>query len=731
MKWVVKEKLSLWLCFCIVSLVGFSQKKDSLEVFNEITIYANKFPEKAKRIAQTILSLPTAQIKNQANVADALINSGQVFVQKSQQGGGSPVIRGFEASRVLLMVDGIRLNNAIYRAGHLQNIITVDNFSLDKIEILYGPSSTLFGSDALGGVVQMFTKKPILSKLNKTEFTGDASTRFSTAINEFRANAQLQIGGKKWASFTSITHSSFGDMLQGKNRLAAYPTFGLQPFIVKRIGSTDSATINPNPNNQSPSGYKQIDITQKVLFQPNINTQHLLNIQISNSTDIPRYDRLTETSAGNPAFAEWYYGPQLRTLIGYNFNTTNNNRFFRDVKLVSNYQHIQESRITRRFKSNNKDFRWEAVDVFGLTIDAKHYNEKHELHIGAESYFNFVKSTAERVNIANGTKSKIQTRYSDGPTYMHQHALYAQHTFKINKHLTLNDGLRLNFINLKARFEDTSIMRLPFTQATQQNLAITGNLGLVFDDGKNRLAFVLSSGFRNPNIDDLSKVFETTIGRVIVPNQNVKPEYTYNAELNFKKTFHQLQVGGSLFYTWFTNAIVVDKFTFNGSDSILYNNVPSGVFAPQNKANAIVYGFNVFANFNVTKNTTAEATYTFTYGNFRNNNTTVPLDHIPPTYGRVALTHKQTKWQAQAFILFNGWKRLDRYSPSGEDNLQYATKDGMPGWFTINVNAQANVTSKLNLQLGIENILDRNYRYFASGISAAGLNVSGTLTYKF
>lgn len=726
----MKNKVYLLLLSVIVCRLAFCQTTDSIVTYEQVTIYANKFPEKNKRIAQTITSLSAKQIIDQPNVADALINSGQVFVQKSQQGGGSPVIRGFEASRVLLMVDGIRMNNAIYRAGHLQNIITVDNMVLHNIEIMYGPSSTLFGSDALGGVVNMFTKNPLLSTGNKTEITGTATTRFSTAINEFRANAQINIGGKKWASFTSITQSSFGDMLQGKNRLQAYPAFGLQPFIVKRFGNVDSATLNPNPNNQPPSGYKQIDVTQKILFQPNKNTQHILNIQLSNSTDIPRYDRLAETNAGNPAFAEWYYGPQVRTMLAYSLSSSNSEGIFNDLKLVTNYQHIEESRITRRFKNNNKDFRWEAVEVFGFTFDAKHYGKKHELHVGAESYFNFVSSTAERVNIATGAKSKIQTRYSDGPTYMHQHALYAQHTYKINKNLTLNDGLRFNYVNLQARFADTSIMHLPFTVAQQQHVAVTGNLGLVYDDSRNRIAFVLSSGFRSPNIDDLSKVFETTVGRVVVPNTNLKPEYTYYAELNFKKAFGKFQAGGSLFYTWFTNAIVVDNFQFNGSDSILYNNVKSLVVAPQNKASAYVYGFNAFASYKITKNTLAEATYTFTYGNFTNNNTTVPLDHVPPTYGRFAITHKHAKWQAQAFVLFNGWKRLDRYSPSGEDNLQYATKDGMPGWYTINVNTQIAITNKLTAQLALENLLDRNYRYFASGISAAGFNVSGSLCYK-
>ena len=105
-------------------------------------------------------------LRNPSTTADWLGSSGEVFVQKSQLGGGSPVIRGFEASRVLLMVDGVRMNSAIFRAGHLQNIITVDNMILDRVEILYGPSSTMYGSDALGGVVNLFTKQPQLYKSN-------------------------------------------------------------------------------------------------------------------------------------------------------------------------------------------------------------------------------------------------------------------------------------------------------------------------------------------------------------------------------------------------------------------------------------------------------------------------------------------------------------------------------------------------------------------------------------
>lgn len=696
----------------------------SITELSDVIVYANKFPELTKHVAQYVKVIRDKSMLNlQPNTADVLSNSGSVFVQKSQQGGGSPVIRGFEASRVLLEVDGIRLNNAIYRAGHLQNVLTVDNMMLNRLEILYGPSSTLYGSDALGGVINMYTANPILSNTGKTQISGSATVRYASAINEQRGNISINIGGRKWASLTSVTYGSFGDVVQGENRDDKYPNFGLKTFVVQRIGNTDTAVANSNPKKQSPSGYDQVDVLQKILFQPKENIQHILNLQFSNSTDIPRYDRLTETNNGNPVYAEWYYGPQVRNMAAYHFNATKLKGFFGEVKSVVSFQDIGESRISRRFKSNNKDFRWERVNVVGLNFDAKHYSAKNELHIGAESYTNYVRSTAQRMDIVSGAASRITTRYADGPTKMSYNALYAQHTLLINDRFTLNDGLRINYTNLNAVFADTSLMHFPFTRAKQDHVAVTGNIGLIYSNAHNlRIAAVISSGFRSPNVDDLSRVFESSPGNLIVPNPSLKPEYTYNAELNLNQITKKFSYGASLFYTWFRNALVLDAFTFNGKDSIFYNGETSKVLAVQNKAKAYIYGFSVNGSFVFARNTSVDGIVTYSYGRFKEDGIKVPLDHIPPVYGRGGIKHTEKIWNAEAWVLFNGWKRLKNYNPSGEDNLQYATAEGMPSWVTLNIRGAVNIGTHLMAQLAVENLLDRNYRYFASGISAPGRN---------
>ena len=594
---------------------------------------------------------------------------------------------------------------------------------LDRVEVIYGPSSTLYGSDALGGVVNMFTKKPILTTSPIRKTNANLIQRYASGQNENRTHVDVNIANNKWAYLTSFTYGSFGDLRQGANRSATYPDFGKRTFYVVREAGADVVKVNEDVNVQKLSGYQQTDLLQKVLYKPNENSEHLLNIQISNSSNINRYDRLTETTKGLPVYAEWYYGPQIRNLISYKYTATKLPGYFSDLMVTSSFQDIEESRISRRYNTTAKDFRFERVHVLGVNADLLHKQSNGEIHLGAESYTNFVQSTAERLNIATNALSRITTRYSDGPTKMSYNALYLQQTKQLDAHWVLNDGIRLNLVQLDARFADTTLMHFPFNKAIQNNTAVTGNLGIAYN-GENgyRATAGLSSGFRSPNVDDLTKVFDTKTGYVVVPNKDLKPEYTYNAEINISHTGNIASWGASVFYTWFNNAIVVSKYNWNGQDNIMYQNVLSAVYAPQNQASAKLYGFNLNGKLKLFYNTQLHGTYTYTKGTYNNGITSMPLDHIPPAYGRVGLKKGADQFNVEGFILFNGWKRKNDYNLNGEDNEQYATSEGMPSWITVNFSSYYTPNKKLSLGVQIENIADKNYRYFASGISAVGRN---------
>lgn len=734
--------LSALLC---VTIMSFSQADTTEKSMDEVTVYSNKFAEKKKNIAQKIDVITSKAIikYNAQNAGDMLINTGNVFVQKSQQGGSSPVIRGFEASRVLLVVDGVRLNNAIYRAGHLQNVITVDQNMLESAEVLQGPSSTIYGSDALGGVVSFRSKSPKLSISHKLFATGSAMTRYSSANDDKTGHFDISLGGQKIAWLQSYNYSDFGDMKMGTHYPDKYPGFGRRDSIIVTMGGVDNVVVNPDSRVQKYSAYKQWDITQKILFKQKEKMTHLLNFQLSNSGDVPRYDRLQDKRYFNAGtgttlrYAEWYYGPQKRLLAAYELNVKQFG-FLDEFKVSLNYQDIEESRQQREYRRYDRfDSRKEKVKVAAFNIDGRKLWERNELIIGMDGQLNDVKSTATRTNLANGTVSKLDTRYPDGTNKMNYFGLFAQHLLKFKgDKLVLNDGIRLQTISLHSTIRDNSFFNLPVTDMQQNPFAVTGNIGLVYmPSADQRVTTNLSSGFRAPNVDDLARVFEssTATRRVIIPNAGIKPEYTYNVDLGFTQMIKEkvrFEVTG--FYTLFRNAISPAPFKLNGEDSIVYNGVKSAVFANQNINKACIMGFNARFKIDFTKNFSFDNTMSYTYGRFKNNNgTKTPLDHIAPLFGKSSVNYQYKKWNTEIYALFNGWKRLKDYNPNGEDNGQYATADGMPSWFTLNWRGSHPIGKYILLQAGVENIFNRNYRYFASGFSAPGRNIIIALRASF
>ena len=736
----------------IAQQIDSTKKEISLE---EVVISASNISQSKKNIVQKIdvLTSKTIADANTQNIGDLLLNTGKIFVQKSQQGGSSPVIRGFEASRVLLVIDGVRMNNAIYRSGHVQNAITTDQNSLSRVEVMYGPSSTIYGSDALGGIVHLITKAPILSSTTNTLVVGTGFVRHNTSNNEKTIHVDASIGNKKIAWMQLYNFSDFGDMKMGDSYNRKYPNFGRRSTYVATINGIDTLLINEEDRVQKFSGYKQWDITQKILYNPSNKISHSLNLQISNSNNVPRYDRLQDTrnfggSIGTTLrFAQWYYGPQKRVMGAYTFDA-NTKGFFNSIKANINYQAIEESRQTREFKRYDRfESRIEKVNVFGTTLNAIKKWTNNELTVGLDMQLNDVKSAATLKNLNTGVVSKLDTRYPDGKNTLNNFGVYAQHTHHFNnKKLILNDGIRLQAVRLKSNVLDNSFFNLPDTAITQTNFAVTGNIGLVYNHTKNTsIKLAISSAFRAPNIDDLAKVFEssTLASQVVVPNAAIKPEYTYNIDISFmQKIDNKITFEFTSFYNLFRNAILKAPYTLNGKDSILYNGVKSQVLANQNINKANVYGFSVGVDAEVIKNLIIRSTLTYTKGYFITDNTKnssiyekqtngsyslvskkvgrKPLDHIPPTLGKTSITYQYKKINAEFYLLYNGWKKLDEYNADGEDNAQYATADGMPSWLTTNIKTTITAKKGFQVQLGVENFFDRNYRYFASGFSAPG-----------
>lgn len=701
----------------------------------EVVVSASRFEEKRKDVSQKIqvINSKELQIMNQTSTADVLANSGNVMVQKSQLGGGSPIIRGFETNKVLMVVDGIRMNNAIYRGGHLQNVITLDNSIMDRVEIVFGPGSVVYGSDALGGVMSFTTKNPTLSYTGKTVVKANAYTRYMSAVSGYAAHADVSVGGKKFGSLTSFTFSQFGDLRQGANREPFVGNFGSRPWYVQQFGGKDSMVVNADTNVQVGSGYSQYDLLQKFLFKQNEFVKHTVNFQYSNSSNIDRYDRLTLMSGGKPKFGEWYYGPQKRLLASYSLELSKQTKLYDKARFIFGYQQIEESRIDRRYQKVEQNNRIENLDVLTANLDFAKQVGKHEIRYGVEGWYNKVNSTAFVKDIETGIESRLDTRYASGGASMNSVALYATHTLEISEKLILNDGLRFSNVGLNAKFTDTTFFNFPFKDAKQNNNALNGTIGLIYmPTTECRVTTVFSTGFRAPNVDDLSRVFESTPGNITVPNPNLKPEYTYNGEVGVSNLFGEwLTIAATGYYTLYRNALTTRNFTYNGQDSIIYDGTMSKVVATTNANKAYMYGLELGLNGKFNDNVSMYATYNYTHARIVTDSTAIPLDHIPPVFGKFGVQISDKKFRADLFVNYSAWKRIADYNPFGEDNQAYALPEGMPSWYTVNARLSYQFNKYLGLQVACENILDQNYRVFASNISAPGRNFILTLRGSF
>ncbi|MEX0982687.1 MAG: TonB-dependent receptor [Bacteroidales bacterium] len=700
-------------------------------LFDEFIISASKTRESKQLLPYKVSVLQNKEIRNNPSQtsADLLMETGNIIVQKTQAGGGSPILRGFEANKILLVVDGVRLNNAIYRSGHLQNAITIDHAILDRTEVIFGPSSLIYGSDALGGVIHYYTKNPELGGDNKKRINGGAYIQHSTANNGKAGHLNFNVGGEKMGSLTSISYKDLGNVRIGSTRNLFYGDWGKTLHYAKREeDGTDSMYVNQNENIQLHTAYKQIDFLQKLKYSQSEFIDWIMNFQYSTSSKIERGDFLNDYSGGYLEYAEYYYGPQNRLLASVKNVNRNDNSFFTNATSIFAYQLVDEERVSRRFNSNDRLSQLERVNVLSLNIDLlKIWDANKRLNYGFDLIYNNVGSGATYENIVTDKIRPAQTRYPSGGSNTFSSSIYASYKKIFSDELVLNGGLRYNYSLLHSVFNNPS---LAFDTTRINYGALTGSASLVYHPTQEwQINAILSSGYRNPNVDDYGKI-RAKNDYIIIPNPDIKPEYTYNAEMGVSRVIEGfLRMDAVGYYTLLTNAIVRTDYTLNGQDSLFYDGTLYRISANYNANLAHIYGASINVISDFYNNIVLKASMNITKG--KNLTDDVPLGHIPPVFGRVSITYDYKKLMFDSYIYYNGWKFTDALSPYGEDNEEEATIFGFPAWWTLNLNTSYTINDYLTVRFSIENILDQFYKPYASGVSAPGRNFILTLRTNF
>ena len=729
------KRIFISLVFLLPAFSGFTQKKNdpadttkkqiSLE---EVVVSVNKWEQKLNEVPNKITKVNKTEIlrNNPQTAADLLNQTGTVFIQKSQLGGGSPMIRGFATNRILLVIDGVRMNNAIYRSGNLQNIISIDPLSTQTAEVIFGPGSLIYGSDAIGGVMDFHTLNARFSNDKKMLVTGSALARYSTANKENTFHADINLGFKKWSLLSSVSYSKFDDLKMGK---AGGQDSYLRPEYVERINGTDSIVQNSNPRIQRFSGYDQINFLQKIRFKPNEHLDLQYSFTYAGTDDAPRYDRLIQYRNGNLRFAEWNYGPMLWRMHNLQMLHSKKNLLYNDARLTFAYQNYDESRIDRTRASNTRNIQAEKVNAVSINFDADKKLGKGELFYGAEYVYNKVGSVGSKTNITNNAVTPAVSRYPDGSKWSTT-GIYGSYKINIIPVVTLTGGVRYSYNTLNARF-DTSFIKFPYQKAALKDGAFTGNFGLVYRPHASwQINGNISSGYRMPNVDDIGKLFESAPGNVTVPNPDLAPEYAWNFEIGIIKNIKQkfkLELNG--FHTILNDAIVRRQATFNGQDSIIFDGVKSRVETLQNVAKATIWGFQASIEYYIIKTLSIQTHANWISGKETDdvNNEQVPLRHAPPFYGSSLLKFHHKKMFLEASANYNSKIKNEDLAPSEQAKTDIYAKDSngkpySPGWYTLNLKASYQLTKNLLFTTGWENITNQRYRPYSSGIVAAGSN---------
>ncbi|HRR07067.1 MAG TPA: TonB-dependent receptor [Rhodothermales bacterium] len=693
-----------------------------------VVVSATRWRQSSEGIPSRIshISTPHIALYNPQTTADLLGTSGEVFIQKSQQGGGSPMIRGFATNRLLYTVDGVRMNSAIFRAGNIQNVISLDPLAIENTEVFFGPGSIIYGSDAIGGVMSFQTLSPQLALDQNVLISGKTVSRFSSANQEATHHFNANIGGQKWASVSSFTYSKFGDLKMGKNGPDQY----LKKFYVERIDNVDRMLENPNPLIQNPSGYSQINLMQKIKFIPTSKWDLQYGFHYSETSEYARYDRLIEMSNGLPSSAVWNYGPQIWRMNQLTAIHNGYNKVYDRMSARLAEQYFEESRIDRRFSHFRLRTNLEQVQAYSANIDFEKNIQKHRAFYGVEYVLNQVSSTGTAVDIRSGTPILVPDRYpqSDWKSY----ALYANFQFVVSEHLITQAGIRVNSFDISSDFtRHLSFFPFDFTRSLLHNAATTGSLGMVFSPNPTlKINAIGSTGFRAPNVDDIGKIFDFASGEVVVPNTNLQAEYAYNAELSLSKQFGKgvkWEING--FYTYLDNAMVRRPFTVNGQETILYNGQPSKVYAIQNAAYGTVYGVQTALEIKLPAGFQWSSRYNYQLGKEEMDNGTLSRSrHAAPAFGITRLSFHRGKLTLEGNITYCAEVSYQNLNEEERQKPILYAKDAdgnpfSPAWYTLNFKAIYPFHTNWTVSAGVENLTDQRYRPYSAGLVAPGRNL--------
>jgi hemoglobin/transferrin/lactoferrin receptor protein len=667
----MKKGLCIFLLLC-VSVVAFAQqdepaKKDSTTLkLNEVVMTAQRNQQQNLLVPYSVSTLGRKDMDDYQyrTTPEAMMAMNGVFVQKTNHGGGSPFVRGVTGNQTLILVDGIRLNNSTFRYGPNQYLNTVDAYTISKIEVAKGTGSVQYGTDAIGGVINLITGAPRFST-DKSSFKAKAIAKYMTGDMEKTLRGEVLYSSRKFALLAGISRRNFGDIIGGDTT-----------------------------GKQSPSGYDEWAFDVKAKFLLSQNIQLTFANQFLQQQHVPVYHKVRlENYAVNEM------DPQQRLLSYARLNVQGKSAWIKETEITFSFQQGIEGRNLLKNGSTSLRKERDETATTGITADFLSAISKNwTANSGLEIYNDKIGSTREDINTLTNSSAAKRGLYPNESKYGN-YSVYSLHHFHFGKWIA-DAGLRFNSFNINIK--DTTLGSVKIYPS-----ALVSNAALMYNFSRKQTLYAsFSSGYRAPNIDDMG-----TLGivdfRYEVPTSDLKPERSEHTELGYKFLGKKISGTFAAYYMHLSNLITRVK-----TDGQIIGGYQ--VYRKENTEAAYIKGFEAELNAEPLDHFFVNSSISYTYGQSLSKNE--PIRRIPPFNGRVLASYKNSRWLATAELQFAA--KQTRLAQGDKDDNRIG-KNGTPGWQIMNLYAGYKWPA-VNVNVGLQNLFNRDYRTHGSGINGVG-----------
>ena len=682
----------LLLLFHTTLLAGDEASDDLYETdtLEHVQVTATRTNKRDIDIAAAVTAIDEETILQLAPdvIAEVLRGQPGTFFQQTTPGQGIPIIRGLKGSQILHLVDGMRLNNAFFRNAPNQYLGLVDSFAASRMEVVRGSQGTLYGADAMGGVLNILTPEPGFSDSNWQQETRLYGS-YDSVDNGWVLNARTN-GGKQGWGFTG--GATYQDHSSRK--------------------SADGVKLVP-------SGYTSKAADLKFVVDTSERSSLMLAAQVMEQPTTPRYDEMVAGfGQDEPSSEQYLFEPNRRSFIHARFRYDGQSDWFDQFEAHLARQTITDDRLTQDYGSPLISTENNRSTLDGLTMQ---FNSSFDSGIslvwGAEYYTDEVDSQRFRQTQESDARTEVRSRFPDGSS-MDSAAVYFSGEWINTDKFNLNAGLRYSWFDIRLPANDT------YDNVKLTPSHLTGDIHAVYELNPGlKLVGNLGHGFRPPNIFDLAALGPRPGNRFNVANTDLGPETVWSYDLGIKAESGTLEFEVFAFYLDYS-----DKITsvFTGDTT------PDGRFIvrSENRNNVEIYGLEAGLYWAVMEELRLIAVFNYTHGEEQDDSElSFPADRIPPFNGQVGMEYFfNSDWRIEPYIMFAS--RQDRLSPRDVEDPRINPL-GTASWATLNLVVDWQVTDALQLGLRLENLADSAYREHGSGIDAPGRNIGLWVNFNF